>query len=627
MTHFYFEISINEEINDSRNILDNNDFPINYFASNKYFKIGIGDFIEGSFNIIENDLNVIFQFNMHKYPGTDSDFNLDYCPTIIYNKMNSDIEINTDIFGLDYIYIAVSKNGHICLSSHMKYLLANNSEFLNELDYDAILEYLFSHCVLQYKTIFTKIKLLPYNRIIKLKNWYDDPETILNINLENKIFRKIFPSDYNYEIDISAISKEIANDLTKIIKQFYKIDESEIVGFYLSGGLDSRTLIATVNDEMKHRTRAITFDCKKNGVESSKADKIAKLLQLKHNIKIIDQDDIISNSYTYLWKNEGKSNHNVSVILELLKQNSDLKLFIDGYVGDGQFGGEFLGGLLKYNKKKSTKQNLKLIDIMQTYEYAFPMKIFLKLLNKKKSDILKIIHNGFDEHCKLMWKTDNEILSMENLLAQTRGRCLTIGGGIRTTETYGLVLTPFYHPDIFYKYIQIPPKYRIKRNIQKQVLSNLNINIMKHSSTATKWYRGLKLSPIFKFALKTVVLFERLLNKKLLPNYSAIPFYDWLREKKTYYNFILEIFQNKNSLIWNLLDKENTIEFFEDFIKRKNSYHKFLLNIIDLELSLRIFMSINEEKNKIFLKSNVLDEKIPFINKLDLTDIRNQLKY
>jgi len=133
---------------------------------------------------------------------------------------------------------------------------------------------------------------------------------------------------------------------------------------------------------MKHKTRVITFDCRENGVESSEAKKIAKLLQIRHDIKIIDENDIIKNSYLHLWKNEGLSNHTVSVILELIKQNSDLKLFIDGYVGDAQFGGEFLNKLSENSKKESNRHFLKLIDIMQSYEYAFPTKVFLKLVKK-----------------------------------------------------------------------------------------------------------------------------------------------------------------------------------------------------------------------------------------------------
>jgi len=49
MTHFYFEISIGEEINDTKNILGNYDFPINFFANNELFKISNGDFIEDNF--------------------------------------------------------------------------------------------------------------------------------------------------------------------------------------------------------------------------------------------------------------------------------------------------------------------------------------------------------------------------------------------------------------------------------------------------------------------------------------------------------------------------------------------------------------------------------------------------
>jgi len=625
MTHFYFEFSTKRiSKKEKLKIKFKSKFPIIHVKEDNNFLIYIGDFIEKSFNVIENDSKIIFKFNLHKYPGLNSKSKLNYSPIIIYNKQNRNIKIKTDPFGLDYIYVAISENNNICLSSHMKYILENNMKLLNELDYDAIIEYLFCHCILEHKTIFTKIKLLPYNRIINLEDWDNNPKKILEKALKSKNFRKSFPSDYNYGINIRKASEEIANDLKKLIKQYYKFNENEIIGFFLSGGFDSRTLIATINDTMKHKTRAITFDCRENGVESSKATEIANLLQIKHNIKLINENDIIKNSYRYLWKNEGVSNHNVSVILELLEQNSDIKFFIDGYLGDTQFGGEFLNRLFVDNRNESNNQFLKLMDIMQSYEYAFPIKVFLKLVKKGKSDVLKIIQDGFKRHCKLMWKVDNDTLLMENLLAQTRGRCLTIGGGIRTTENYGLVLTPFYHPDIYYKYIQIPSQYRKNRKIQKLVLNYLDERLVKQSSTSTKWYRKFKSLKIFKFGLKIALFFERIFNKKLIPNFSAIPFYEWMREKKLYYNFVKEIFYNKDSLIWNVLDKENTINFFENFINRKNNYYKFLLNIIDLELFLRILMSINTKKDRVYLYSSVLDEKFSFVNKLHLDNIKKK---
>ena len=79
-------------------------------------------------------------------------------------------------------------------------------------------------------------------------------------------------------------------------------------------------------------------------------------------------------------------------------------------------------------------------------------------------------------------------------------------------------------------------------------------------------------------------------------------------------------------LIWNFLDKENTINIFENFINRKNNYYKFLLNIIDLELFLRILMSLNIKKDRVCLYSSVLDEKISFVNKLHLDNIKNEIK-
>lgn len=88
--------------------------------------------------------------------------------------MDKNIRIITDPFGLDYIYVALIDQKRLVISSHLKYILIANPILINELNYDAIVEYLYSHTLLGKKTFFNNIMLLPYNSIIDIKDWESD---------------------------------------------------------------------------------------------------------------------------------------------------------------------------------------------------------------------------------------------------------------------------------------------------------------------------------------------------------------------------------------------------------------------------------------------------------------------
>jgi len=78
-----------------------------------------------------------------------------------------------------------------------------------------------------------------------------------------------------------------------------------------------------------------------------------------------------------------------------------------------------------------------------------------------------------------------------------------------------------------------------------------------------------------------------------------VPFFEWIRNKGRYYDFLNDILQDENCIIWNFLKQEETYKFFDNFVKRKNHLHKFLIHIIDLELILRMFYSLRDTNENI----------------------------
>jgi hypothetical protein len=97
---------------------------------------------------------------------------------------------------------------------------------------------------------------------------------------------------------------------------------------------------------------------------------------------------------------------------------------------------------------------------------------------------------------------------------------------------------------------------------------------------------------------------ETMTRQRIVPKYSAVPFFEWIRNKGKYYEFLNDIFQDEKCIVWNFLKQKETLQFFNNFVKRKNHMHKFLIHIVDLELILRMFFSLREiNENVCFIDS------------------------
>ena len=125
--------------------------------------------------------------------------------------------------------------------------------------------------------------------------------------------------------------------------------------------------------------------------------------------------------------------------------------------------------------------------------------------------------------------------------------------------------------------------------------------------------------------VKTVRWFENLLGVRVLPR-AAYPRPSWFDKTSPYRKFLTEIIEEDKAIIWSILNKENTCKLFYDLFNNKNNLGLLLAHIIDLELTLRIFLSINPPE-KITFYSKILDKEINTKIKLDLSDVCHKIKY
>ncbi|MBY9001202.1 MAG: hypothetical protein KGD64_09830 [Candidatus Heimdallarchaeota archaeon] len=603
MTHFLFSIST--KTHNLQKIVEF--FPqrmkCTQVIEKDNFKAIIGDFESSNFVLSKNENYFKLLPNITKYINFNiqkEENNLghqEFQPVIEIDMENREIKITTDALGTDFIYFAINKN-NIYISSHMKYMLCNDHELLEELDYDALLEYVFSHCILGMKTFFTKIKLLPYNRHIRLK--FND---LAENNLE-KILLSESSIAYNFPKAYSNVKKSDYNKIVEEQAQIFQKYFSSLLQkhkennyFLLSGGLDSRSLIASLRKEDREKSKALTFDYSLNGPNLTIAQEVTEILGITHLTKIISSEETVEDALKHMWYGEGVSTHVASRLIKLLKESkTENNVFIDGYLGDTQLGGEFFTCIK--NKQLREEPNLALLLAMQKHNYFFPTKIFSEIVLEQ--DILnKVILPELHKHTQLLWNIEDKRMKIEVLLALTRGRKYTLGGP-KTVEIFGTTVLPFYHPHIFEHYIKIPYKLREKRKFELDVLAKLNPELAKLRTTSSKFKR-LK---IVQTALKIVRWIEKKMGITVIPK-SSSPINMWTDKESAYYRFVNQFLEDKKSFIWNILNEDNVKKQFNDLFNNKNHLELFLSAIIDLEIMMRLFYGINLPE-KITIKSSNL---------------------
>jgi len=250
----------------------------------KGLQILIRDFEETNYDLEVKNKNYHFSPNLLKHKDISSETSKkkesleNIQPFIEIDIEKKEAIISTDPMGTDFIYISYFGNT-LYISSQMKYILQSDVGLLGTLDYDAMLEYVFSHCILGMKTFFKNIKLLPYNRTIRID--YDKLESadIDSIILANSEIKYQFPSDYK-KMDMEEYKKTVKEQALQFRDYFTKILNIRENNnyFLLSGGLDSRTLITSVDQDIKSKYSGITFDYSSTGQNVTYAKRVAEIL-------------------------------------------------------------------------------------------------------------------------------------------------------------------------------------------------------------------------------------------------------------------------------------------------------------------------------------------------------------
>jgi len=262
----------------------------------------------------------------------------------IYDRKNNLLYLARDRVGIKPLFFGVLNN-QISWASELKAIqkLYENENILNY-DYTAFYDFLTYRYVPTPKTI--------YKNIFKL-----EPAHLLKIDTKTNTFEK---TQY-WQLEIRTCDDDIETAKKKIYKLVEKsVDEQMVadvpVGFFLSGGMDSSTIVALAsNNHTDINTFSIGFEDNSRD-ETHFAELVADMYKTKHHKKILDENIINEMFHKIIeWYDEPcalSSSYPNYLVSKLARENSIVVLTGDG--GDEVFGGYNWYKTFQRLKKHST---------------------------------------------------------------------------------------------------------------------------------------------------------------------------------------------------------------------------------------------------------------------------------
>jgi len=497
---------------------------------------------------------------------------------IKFNNEEETLSIFSDYFGIKTLYYS-HINGEIVFSSEIKAILMYYGKDLFSVNEQSVIEYILFQFQWGEDTLLNEIKIL-------------EPRTSLQFKYRANTLKLDKYTQLPSVRKLENIDKVCTNINDLFEKRMNKCKNSSTNIIWLSGGLDSRIILANLVKSRQDTGRIINFGYEYNS-DYKLALPIINHYSLEDNFihYLITPEIILENTIKHLWITEGYSGHLNSHLrygLEKATNDEDSNYAIfDGYNGDVILGGSFakkcmsdLFGSLQFDKK-------------------FLLRVLKPDFRKK---LLKYNRIHFESVLAYNY-TDEENLcrKYEYVLYDTYLRRKIRAGGPKLGEEYGIVHIPFTDREFFDSCLAVPIEKRMNHGIYKLIIKKYYPHLEKYPSTSLD-IKSKKKNKIQRAIGKYKLLFLRALERLLKINLLKIDTYvnpnEWLRKNKSYREMIFSVLIDDKTEKRGIIDVNTLKSMCKEHMKRKHNYGYLFAMLFDFEMTMRLFTDKDYEVNR-----------------------------
>ena len=519
------------------------------------------------------------EFCLHSYEEYGTDFikrlNGSFV-LLICDIKSGEVIIANDRYGLRVHYYAIN-NGKLLFAPEAKAILQDET-FKKELNDEAVAEFFAFGEFWGDKTFFKGIKVLT-------------PASILTYDGGDLAIEKYW--EFKYEPDYNKSEDEFVDELVKTFKRAVEIRTKDDLryGVSLSGGLDSRCVVAAIDENKRKDVLTFSFgplDCD----EVKIAKKVSDVAETKFKAIEITPGMIISNAEQEVWLTEGRGYIGVSYIYPIHKTIRDyVDVVFDGFALDLTLGGSYLS-----RAKVDCKSEDLLFDILSEKRLFQEEELHKLFTSEYYNKIKEVPAKSFrDEFNKI--KADRQGNKSDQVSLSTHVAWIPIGYVLLRDAieiTYPTADNNFI--DIILK---IPPELRLNHYIYRKFLKKLSPELAKipYDKTMVRadapllcWSIGSTYMSGKEFLKKKVYNFSKgkifLANKR-----SYVNFDEWLRVNEDWKSYIKTLLLTESSISKKYLSQDSIKHLIRQHETGKHNNSTKILYLATFELFLRQFFA------------------------------------
>lgn len=489
----------------------------------------------------------------------------------IWNRTKQELLIVNDRYGSRPLYYARYQRRFV-FASEVKAIIQDKA-FKRAVNDEAVADFFAFEYILGNKTLFQGINLVPPASILTISKGKFSIENYWDFNFQEKAFSEAYYVEELVERFKRAVTMRMQDEHRK--------------GLFLSGGLDSRSILAAADGKL----HTVTF-----GVKGSQEAKIARTvageLGAENEFFELEQDYIPRYAERMVYLMDGMVNilhlHAVSLI-DKIKESVDI--IFDGLALDILLGGLFLT-----------------YQVMHSNNHLLPAVLFTKMNTLFKEDIAKALFTK-DYHQKISdsplqslrreldkIKDENPANKSDHFFLQNRTRRQTFMGPVYYRSQ--LEYRSTYDKDLVDLILTIPPGLRRGHHIYYKFLKQLSpvAAHIPYVKTGVGAAAPQILSMIGYLIYGGKKVSKRLLRRYTrglisIPDMSGYPDYDeWMRKNNYFSRFVSEILLDEKTLSRGYFSRDFVRKLIDDHMSYRRDYARQICALITFELWHRQFI-------------------------------------
>jgi asparagine synthase (glutamine-hydrolysing) len=393
-----------------------------------------------------------------------------------------------------------------------------------------------------------------------------------------------------YEPDYERSEDQFVDDLIRTLRNAVKIRMKDPLryGVSLSGGLDSRTVIAAMPQEQRARLTACTFG-QDNCDEIKCARKAAKKAKVKEHIVLdVKPEEIVNDAEMDVRITDGRLLLAMAFVHEKYKKYGEkVDVMLDGYALDLTLGGFHL---TKEKMECKTKEELR--------------SVLWKRYSSGTTELSNLLTPDLFERVKDFWPATFEsefsgTISKHpgniahELSMRTHVTWMHIGDV--APRAYLEISHPTSDPEFVDVWRRVPPEIRINHYLYRKFLKKLSPEM---ASVPYQYSMIRPSAPLFLWKLGfNYFMGKQLIARKLLraskgrirfrDKHGYVNYDEWFQTNDNWRDFFRKIIMEKDDGLEGILNQKYAETLLEKQLKGEGSYSKQLMNIATFKIFYR----------------------------------------